>query len=69
MTSKMTKLIRSIVGSDKVIFNDKLADGTRSVKVWGIGYNYTKIIRVLEGNGFSVKLVDGFNGRTRIHVK
>ena len=69
MTSKMTKVIRSVVGPDAVIFNDKLVDGTRSVKIWGIRYNYGPTIKALTSNGFSVKLVDGFNGRTRLHVK
>ena len=69
MTSKMIKVIRSVVGPDAVIFNDKLVDGTRSVKIWGIKYNYVPTIKALTANGFSVKLVNGFNGRTRIHVK
>lgn len=69
MTSKMIKVIRSVVGPDVVIFNDKLVDGTRSVKIWGIKYNYGPVTKALTANGFSVKLVDGFNGRTRIHVK
>jgi len=65
----MTKVIRSVVGPDAVIFNDKLVDGTRSVKIWGIKYNYDRVTKALTSNGFGVKLVDGFNGRTRIHVK
>ena len=69
MTSKMIKVIRSVVGPDAVIFNDKLVDGTRSVKIWGIKYNYVPTIKALTANGFGVKLVNGFNGRTRIHVK
>ena len=69
MTSKMMKVIRSVVGPDAVIFNDKLVDGTRSVKIWGIRYNYGPTIESLTANGFSVNLVNGFNGRTRIHVK
>lgn len=68
MTSKMMKVIRSVVGPDAVIFNDKLADGTRSVKIWGIRYNYGPVTEALTANGFNVKLVNGFNGRTRIHV-
>jgi hypothetical protein len=66
--TKMIKVIRSVVGKDKVIFNDKLVDGTRSVKIWGIGYRYGPVIKALEAAGFSVKLVSGFNGRTRLHV-
>ena len=69
MTSKMMKVIRSVVGPDAVIFNDKLVDGTRSVKIWGIKYNYGPVTKALTANGFNVKLVNGFNGRTRIHVK
>jgi hypothetical protein len=69
MTSKMIKVIRSVVGPDAVIFNDKLVDGTRSVKIWGIKYNYGPVTKALTANGFSVKLVNGFNGRTRIHVQ
>ena len=68
MTSKMTIVIRSVVGPDAVIFNDKLVDGTRSVKIWGIKYDYVPTIKALIANGFNVKLVDGFNGRTRLHV-
>lgn len=68
MTSKMMKVIRSVVGKDKVIFNDKLVDGTRSVKIWGIRYNYTPVTKALLKEGFSVKLVSGFNGHTRLHV-
>jgi len=64
----MIKVIRSVVGKDKVIFNDKLVDGTRSVKIWGINYRYYSVIIALEAAGFSVKLVNCFNGRTRLHV-
>ena len=35
MASKITQLIRAQAGKSRRVYNDKLADGTRSVKVRG----------------------------------
>lgn len=38
MVSESTKIIRQLAGKDATLFNDKLADGRRSYKVWGWDY-------------------------------
>ena len=34
-TTLVTKCVMAITGKGRVFFNDKLVDGTRSLKVWG----------------------------------
>ena len=38
MISESTKIMRQLAGKNATLFNDKLADGRRSYKVWGWNY-------------------------------
>lgn len=59
MASKITQLIRAQAGKSRRVYNDKLADGTRSVKVrgWRKG-DYRLAKSTLEAEGYEVKLVE-----------
>jgi hypothetical protein len=64
---KAQQIIRSIVGTDATIYNDRLQDGTRSFKVPGIMVStVSKIVVALkdEEKSFSTKLykVQGYCG-------
>jgi hypothetical protein len=79
LTRRVAKLVCKETGRGHMIFNDKLADGTRSLKVWGWDdLDYMQAFMLLEKFGFKPKLVktpvkyDVRSGRmrrsTRIHV-
>ena len=59
MASKLNQLIRAQAGKSRRVYNDKLADGTRSVKVrgWRKG-DYMLAKSTLEAEGYEVKLVE-----------
>ena len=38
MISTSTKIMRELAGKNATVFNDKMADGRRSYKVWGWKY-------------------------------
>ena len=59
MASKLNRLIRAQAGKSRRVYNDKLADGTRSVKVrgWRKG-DYRLAKSTLEAEGYEVKLVE-----------
>jgi len=76
MTSTLTRRVAKLVckesGRGTVIFNDKLVDGTRSLKVWGWeDVDYATASRLIEKFGFTTKFVktrfqyDARTGRTR----
>jgi hypothetical protein len=62
MTRTKTRAVaRALLTEGKgwFIFNDKLADGTRSLKVWGwAAQDYTTAQAMLEAWGCKVKLVE-----------
>lgn len=59
MASKLNQLIRAQAGKDCRVYNDKLADGTRSVKVSGwLKGDYKLAKSTLEAAGYKVKLVE-----------
>ena len=80
LTTKVARKIMRKQGVGSILFNDKLADGSRSLKVWGWGVaQYEKAKRKLEKKGCTVKMVQfqtygsarfGVQGRvqTRLHV-
>mgnify|MGYP003336678575 CR=1 FL=1 len=83
MTSTLTRRVAKLVckesGRGFKIFNDKLSDGTRSLKVWGWeDVDYATASRLIEKFGFTTKFVktrfnfDPMTGRnrraTRLHV-
>lgn len=66
---KITEVVRAVVGKDAVLFNDKLKDGTRSVKVWGWSIGAAKRAELLlRQQGRKVKLVETRLGEFRLHV-
>ena len=76
--TKTTQTARLLAGADAMVFNDKLKDGTRSLKVWGwTEADYAKAKIVLEIAGCKVKVVQFTRYRqrgartvtqTRLHV-
>ena len=57
-TTKVAKKVIKKSGRGSVIFNDKLIDGRRSLKVWGWGETeYLKAKKKLEKKGCTVKVV------------
>lgn len=59
MASKLNQLIRAQAGKSRRVYNDKLADGSRSVKVSGwLRGDYKLAKRTLEAAGYDVKLVE-----------
>lgn len=45
-------------GRGSIIFNDRLADGRRSLKVWGWSeQDYTQVARILNAAGHSSEIV------------
>lgn len=58
MVSKSTQIMRQLAGKNATIFNDKLADGRRSYKVWGWNYlDYEKAWAYLSQAGFKSEVV------------
>ena len=59
MASKLNQLIRAQAGKSRRVYNDKLADGTRSVKVSGwLKGDYKLAKSTLQAAGYKVKLVE-----------
>lgn len=64
MAQSSTKIIRRLAGPQATIFNDKLADGTRSYKIWGWDLAHYQLAKTeLEQFGFKVelRLHNGYN--------
>jgi hypothetical protein len=58
-TRKVAQVLSKATGRGHMIFNDKLANGTRSLKVWGWTINdYTAAQELLRGMGCRVELVE-----------
>lgn len=78
--TQTTRVARSIIhktGRGSVIFNDRLADGKRSLKVWGWDMGeYMKAKRMLEKQGCVANIIKKHTSRTwrgkqvliRLHV-
>ena len=67
---KIVEVVRTVVGKDAVLFNDRLKDGTRSVKVWGWSIGAANAVAVLlRQQGRKVRLVETRLGEFRLHVK
>lgn len=57
-TRAVAKMVVLAQGRGHMIFNDRLADGTRSLKVWGWTLNeYTEAKKLLELYGCKVTMV------------
>lgn len=61
MISTARKIVNGVVaetGHNHTIFNDRLSNGDRSFKIWGLGKDrVAQIKQRLESAGFEVKLV------------
>ena len=58
-TTAVAKMVILSTGRGTVIFNDRLRDGTRSLKVWGWTANdYTEAKKLLTLYGCDVKMVE-----------
>jgi hypothetical protein len=72
-TFRAAAQVRNLTGVDTVIFNDRLVDGRRSLKVLGWTYDqYLRTADILEQQGCKVTFVQvrvGLRGkRWRLHV-
>ena len=57
-TRLVARTVCDVTGRGHVIYNDKMADGRRSLKVWGWGEDeYYRAKSLLEVMGCNVKLV------------
>ena len=54
----LTKVVRSVIGSKQGMYNDKRANGRRSIKVagWTSAGAYLSLQRVLEQAGYKVEM-------------
>ena len=64
----MMRVIRTVAGPRAWIFNDRLKDGRRSVKIWGIGFRYGPVAEALMLAGFAVRIRKDYGGEPRLHV-
>ena len=56
--TKTTEIARALAGRGAVIFNDRLAGGRRSLKVWGWKRaDYERCKRALEDEGLQVEML------------
>lgn len=59
MATETTRIARELAGPRATIFNDKMVDGRRSLKVWGWKpHDYRECQRLLEAAGHKVELVE-----------
>lgn len=66
---KIVEVVRTVVGKDAVLFNDRLKNGTRSVKVWGWSIGAANAAAVLlRQQGRKVKVVETQLGEFRLHI-
>lgn len=57
--TQSTRIARKLAGPRTTIFNDKMVDGRRSLKVWGWQRNeYEECKRQLQAAGHTVELVE-----------
>lgn len=77
----MMKIVRGVVGKDATIYNDKLKNGVRSIKMdlWARNVNGVYELRdrtqwttqaavALQAAGYTVDIVTTSSGDTRLHV-
>jgi hypothetical protein len=65
-TRKVAQVLSKATGRGHMIFNDRLANGTRSLKVWGwTGQDYIAAQELLRGMGCKVELVEQDKYSTR----
>ena len=77
----VTKIVRGVVGNDATIYNDKLKNGVRSIKLdlWARNVNGVYALQnrqavtaqaaaQLQAQGYKVDIVTTSYGDTRMHV-
>ena len=76
LTNKVARVVMATTGKGTCIFNDKLVDGTRSLKVWGwTRGEYFQAKQLLEQAGCEAEIVEfvahrwgGMKKQIRLHV-
>ena len=76
LTAKVAQVVKATTGKGTVIFNDRLGDGARSLKVWGWDRGeYFQAKQLLEQAGCEAELVEfmsiswrGKRKQIRLHV-
>ena len=72
MASKqLGKIVRGVVGKGGTVYNDKLANGTRSIKVEKYGWtnkDYDAVQTALEAEGYTVTRQLNKYNEVRLHV-
>ena len=76
LTTKVAQVVKETSGKGTTIFNDKLQDGTRSLKVWGwTRGEYFQAKQLLEQAGCTADIVEFMtrswrarNKQIRLHV-
>lgn len=76
LTTKVAQVVSKTSGRGTTIFNDKLVDGARSLKVWGwTRGDYTMAKQLLEQAGCEAEIVEfvahrwgGMKKQVRLHV-
>jgi hypothetical protein len=66
--SNAVKVVRALANATgpKTVFNDRLVDGTRSIKVWGWQQeDYKSALRTLQNVGLRGRIVRVNNGYSR----
>ena len=70
LTTRVAQVVRATTGKGTQIFNDKLEDGTRSLKVWGwTRGEYFQAKQLLEQAGCTCDIVEFMTRRWRARYK
>lgn len=57
--TQTTRIARELAGPRATIFNDRMVDGRRSLKVWGWKlHDYRECQRLLEAAGHKVEMIE-----------
>lgn len=76
LTAKVAQVVKATTGKGTKVFNDRLGDGARSLKVWGWDRGeYFQVKQMLEQAGCEAHLVEFVSARygqripkVRLHV-
>lgn len=68
-TTKTMKIVRVLAGKGRVVYNDRLDGGVRSIKVAGwTGADYDRALEALLVSGLEARQAPGWRGQVRLHV-
>ena len=68
---QLGQIVRGVVGKGGTVYNDKLANGTRSIKVEKYGWtnkDYDAVQTALEAEGYTVTRQMNKYNEVRLHV-